>query len=227
VAARFKADAAAAAVQAARASLIALQTEWNDATKTIRLRAPVNGRVLRVIEKSERVVTAGAPLLVMGDPTKLEIVVDVLSSDAVKIKPGYLMLLGDWGGEQQLRARVRVVEAAAFIKVSALGVEEQRVNIVADFIDPPGPLGDGYRVEASIVIWEGPDVLKVPASAVFRCGDDWCLFVIQDGRARRRNVEIGHRSPFEVEILDGIELSTPLILHPTNQIEDGTRVEIR
>ena len=226
-AAKFKAQAAASDVKVARAGLIAIDAERKDATRLVSLRSPVGGRVLRVIEKSERVVAVGTPIMVLGDPNKLEVVVDVLSTDAVKVKPGAIVLLEDWGGEEALRARVRTVESSAFTKVSALGIEEQRVNIVADFVDPPGQLGDGYRVEARIIIWESKDVLKALSSALFRHGDGWSVFVIEEGIAHRREVETGHRSQFEAEILSGIREDEQIILHPANQIADGVSVEVK
>jgi HlyD family secretion protein len=226
-AARFKAQAAASEVKLARAGLMSIDAEQKAAAETVRLRSPVGGRVLQVIEKSERVVAVGAPIITLGDPDKIEIVVDVLSTDAVKVRPGALVLLEDWGGEVPLRARVRTVECSAFTKVSALGIEEQRVNIVADFLDLPAALGDGYRVEARIIIWESSDALKVPSSALFRQGDKWSVFLIEEGKARRREVEVGHRSQFEAEILSGIEEGAEIILHPSNQIEDGASVETR
>ena len=197
------------------------------ATRLVTLRSPVRGRVLRVIEKSERVVTSGTPIIIVGDPHKLEIVVDLLSTDAVKLKPGAAMLLENWGGEAPIRARVRTVEPSPFTKVSALGIEEQRANVVADFVDPPGPLGDGYRVEVRIITWETDVVLKVPTSALFRNGDGWSVFAVENGKAIRREVEIGHRSQFEAEVLKGIEEGAAVIAHPTNQIADGARVEKR
>ena len=139
--------------------------------------SPVSGRVLKIQEKSERVVSAGTPLLVLGDPARLEVVVDLLSSEAVKVKPGMPVMLENWGGDQPLRARVRLIEDQGFTKVSALGIEEQRVNVIADFVDPPWPLGDDYRVEARIVIWEGRNILKIPASSLFRSGTEWAVFV--------------------------------------------------
>jgi HlyD family secretion protein len=148
----------------------------------------------------------------------------VLTTDAVKVRPGMPMLLESWGGEQILLAKVRLVEPSAFTKVSALGVEEQRVNIIADFVDPPGPLGDGYRVEGRIVVWESDDVLKVPASSLFRQGSAWNLFVVEGGRARRREVEVGHRNALEAEILRGIDAGTEVIRHPSNEIDEGARV---
>ncbi len=226
-AARFNAQAAASEVNVAKAGLIAVESDQSGASRLVTLRSPVRGRVLRVIEKSERVVTSGTPIVVVGDPRKLEVVVDLLSTDAVKVKPGAAMLLENWGGEAAIRARVRTVEPSAFTKVSALGIEEQRANVVADFVDPPGPLGDGYRVETRIIIWEAESVLKVPSSGLFRHGDGWSVFVVENGKAIRREVEIGHRSQFEAEVLRGIEEGAQVVLHPTNQISDGSRVESR
>jgi HlyD family secretion protein len=226
-AARFKAQAAASDVNVAKAGLIAVESERSGASRIVTLRSPVRGRVLRVLEKSERVVSSGTPIITVGDPRKLEVVVDLLSTDAVKVKPGAAMLLENWGGEAPMRARVRTVEPSAFTKVSALGIEEQRTNVVADFVDPPGPLGDGYRVEARIIIWEAESVLKIPSSAPFRHGDGWSVFVVQERKAIMRQVEIGHRSQFEAEVLKGIEEGAQVVLHPTNQIRDGSRVEAR
>jgi len=226
-AAKFKAAAAASEVKVAKAGLIAIEAERSGASRLVRLRSPISGRVLRIIEKSERVVTAGTPLVTLGDPSKLEAVADFLSTDAVKIKAGMPVVLEGWGGEPSLRGRVRVIEASAFTKVSALGIEEQRVNVVADFVDPPGPLGDGFRVETQVILWEGEQVLKVPSSALFRHGDGWSVFVIENGRARRRDVETGHRSQLETEIERGVEEGDVVILHPANQLADSARVEPR
>jgi HlyD family secretion protein len=225
--ARFKAQAAASDVDVARAGLIATEPGQGGAPRLVPLRSPIRGRVLRVLEKSERVVASGTPIITVGDPHRLEVVVDLLSADAVKVKSGATVLLENWGGEAPIRARVRMVEPSAFTKVSALGIEEQRANVVADFVDPPGPLGDGYRVEARIIIWEADDALRVPSSSLFRCGEGWCLFVVDNGRAIRREVQIGHRSQFETEVLKGIEEDAAVIVHPTNQIFDGARVEKR
>lgn len=221
-AARYSARVAESEVKVARAGLVSLQP--GNGGRIVQIRSPVSGRVLRIQEKSERVVQPGAPILTLGDPAKIEVVVDVLSTDAVKIKPGADVFLEGWGGDRPLRARVRLVEPSGFTKVSALGVEEQRVNVIADFVDPPGPLGDGYRVEVRIVVWSAENVLKVPASAVFRRGQGWSVFLIEKGRARPRDVEIGHRSETEVEILRGLNEGAQLILHPSNQTRDGLRV---
>jgi HlyD family secretion protein len=162
--------------------------------------------------------------LTWATPSALEIVVDVLSADAVKVQPGALMLIDDWGGEGTLRARVRLVEPSGFTKVSALGVEEQRVNVVADFLQPPDSLGDAYRLEARVVVWEGDNVLQIPSSALFRRGAVWNVFIVDGGRARRREIEIGHRSGLAVEVLRGIEPGETVILHPSDQIDDGVHV---
>ncbi len=225
-AARSRAQAAAAGVQGAKAALMAIDAE-RAGERVVALRAPATGRVLRIIEKSERVVTSGMPLITIGDPARLEIVVDVLSADAVKVTPGAPVLLDSWGGDRVIQARVRTVEASAFTKVSALGVEEQRVNIVADFVDSPGALGDGYRAEARIVIWESDRVLKVPTSALFRQGGGWAVFVIEAGRARKRDIKAGHRSQLEAEVLSGVKEGDQVILHPANQLVDGARVVLR
>jgi HlyD family secretion protein len=222
-AAKFSAQAAAAEVKVARAGMIGIE-KHSAGQKVISLRSPIEGRVLRVMEKSERVVAAGAPVVVLGDPRKIEIVTDVLTTDAVNIKPGALVLLEGWGGGHPIRANVRLIEPSGFTKVSALGVEEKRVNVIADFVDPPDSLGDGFRVEASIVTWQGSDVLKVPGSAAFREHEGWSVFVVENGRARRRSVQIGHRNQIEAEILGGLSAGEDVILHPSNQLSDGVRV---
>ncbi len=223
-AARFRAKAAAYEVELSRARLLAAERSQGKTGGLITVSSPVSGRVLKIQEKSERVVPAGTPLVVVGDPTRLEVVVDLLSSEAVKVRPGMPVILENWGGEQPLRARVRLIEDQGFTKVSALGIEEQRVNVVADFMDPPGPLGDDYRVEARIVIWEGQNILKVPAGALFRSGKDWALFASRNGRAKKQIVKVGHRSPREVELLQGLKEGDWVISHPTNQIKEGTKI---
>lgn len=233
-AATFAAQAAAYNLEAARAALMAPGSEDNQAMVAacetaqrdgcLELRSPVDGQVLKVMEESERVVALGTPLLELGDPRALEVVVDVLSADAVQIKPGALMQIEEWGGPEPLQARVRVVEPSGFTKVSALGVEEQRVNIVGDFVSPAAPLADGYRVEARIIVWEAADVLKVPTSALFRRGGAWNVFVVDSGRARRRSVKIGRRSALEAQVLDGLNEGDMVIVHPSDQVEEGVRI---
>jgi HlyD family secretion protein len=225
-AARFNAQSAALEVNQARAGLMAIAPSNGKSEHEIPVRSPIPGRVLRVMEKSERIVTAGAPLVTVGDPSQLEIVVDILSTDVVNIQAGMPVMLENWGGRRSLRAQVRTVEPSAFTKVSALGVEEQRVNVVADFLDTPEALGDAYRVEARIVVWEGHDVIKTPTSALFRRGQQWNVFVIESRQARFRVVEIGHQNALEAEVLQGLKEHDIVIRHPSNQLDDGTRVVV-
>jgi HlyD family secretion protein len=223
-AARYGVEVAASEVNIARAGLVGLDAGTGPARPLIELRSPAAGRVLRVLEKSERVLQAGTPVLILGEPDKLEIVTDVLSTDAVKISPGAPVLVDGWGGDHSLHARVRRVEPAGFTKVSALGIEEQRVNVISDFVDSRGSLGDGYRVVTRIVIWSTENALRAPLSAVFRQGQGWSAFIIEGGRARRRIIEIGHRTDTMVEILAGLAEADQVILHPSNEIADGVRV---
>lgn len=223
-AAKFKARAAAYEVQVAKAGLLALASEQGGKPRLISLRSPIQGQVLRVLQQSERVLTAGSPIVEVGHPSRLEIVSDVLSTEAVKVKPSDPVLLENWGGETALHAKVRTVESSGFTKISALGVEEQRVNIVMDFVDPPGRLGDAYRADIRIIVWEGKDVLKVPTSALFRRGQQWSVFAIEDGRARVHDVQVGHRNALEAEVLSGLSEGSRVVLHPGSQISEGTRV---
>ncbi len=220
---KLKAQAAAFDVKAIRAGLLALEDEKGE-PQTIPVRSPVAGRVLKVMEKNEQVVAPGTPLIVLGNPSQLEVVIDLLTTEAVKVKPGNMVLLDNWGGDHPLKAKVRLVEPWGFTKVSALGVEEKRVNVIADFVDSPISLGDGFRVEAWIIIWKGEEVLKIPASALFRIGQNWAVFVNQDGRARRWEVGVGRQGTFEVEIRKGLKEGQEVIIHPSNQIKDGLRI---
>jgi HlyD family secretion protein len=192
--------------------------------------APSAGRVLKRFRESEGVVNAGETLLEVGSPRTLEVEVEVLSSDAVRISPGTRVLFERWGGEQPLEGRVRTIEPFGFTKISALGVEEQRVLVIADFTEPREKwerLGDGYRVEAVFILWEGEDVLQVPTSALFRYQDGWAAFVIEEGRAQRRKVEVGHRSGLMAEVISGLAAGEKVIPHPSNDLEDGTEVTVR
>jgi HlyD family secretion protein len=240
-AARFRVQAAASEVEVAKAALLAGEEGAADGRRRLILRAPVDGRVLRVLEESERVVPAGTPVIEIGDPSRLEVVVEVLSTDAVRVRPGMAVQIGGWGGAGTLPATVRTVEPAAFTKISALGVEEQRVNVIVEISGPPGTLGDGYRVEARIVTWSEEAVLKVPASALFRraaaagttsgpargSSADWAVFTVSGGRARLRSVQPGHRTAAEVEILEGVAAGERVVLHPPNELRDGLRVSTR
>jgi len=221
-AARFRAKSAAAEVTLAESGLIAVQ---GGKGAQFKVRSPVAGRILRIADASERVVAAGTPLLTVGDMSKLEVVIELLSSEAVKVRPGMAVILDGWGGSQPLKAIVQRVEPYAYTKVSALGIEEKRTNVVADFADVPRALGDGYRVNAHIVVWAADQVNKVPASALFRCAEAWCTFVVENGRAKRRTVKIGQRNAQEAEVLEGLAPGETVIRHPANQIEDGARVK--
>lgn len=220
-AARFRAQAAAAELREAQAGLVALQTT---ARNVIDIRTPAAGRILRIVEPSERVLPSGAPILVIGNLEHLEVVIEMLSSEAVKVSPGMSALLEGWGGEKSLRARVRTVEPYAFTKVSALGVEEKRTNVVLDIVDPPGSLGDGYRVIGKIITWETSAVLKVPVSALFRCGSAWCVFVADGNRARRREIGLGHMSVAEAEVVSGLRRKERVVRHPSNDLAEGVRI---
>jgi HlyD family secretion protein len=203
-------------------------TSLNPSEKAIEVKAPVSGRVLRVFEESSRVLQAGAPILEIGDPLDLEIVIEVLSRDGAAITPGTKVYLEQWGAGAPLEARVRYVEPAAFTKISALGVEEQRVNIIADFVTPPeqrAGLGDAFRVEARIVIWEAANILKVPSGALFRQGQNWAVFVFKNGRAELRRVETGRSSGTEAQILNGLQAGEEVILYPGDRIKPNARVK--
>lgn len=191
----------------------------------ILVRAPSAGRVLRLYEKSDRTVIAGQPLLEIGDPGLVEIVLDVLSNDAVKIQSGMPVAIEGWGGDRALNGRVRYVEPTAYTKISALGIEEKRVNIIVDLLQPEGALGDGYRVRGSVLLWEGNDVLTVPISALFRHSSSWAVFVVRDGKATLVPVKTGARNDFAVEIASGLQPKDEVILHPSNQLQSGMAVE--
>ncbi len=190
------------------------------------IRSPVPGVVLKVLQKSSTVVGPGSPLVDVGDPHDLEIVVDVLSTDAVKIRPGSTMILEQWGGKDALKGTVRRIEPSAFTKISALGVEEQRVYVIGDFanIADTDSLGDGYRVEAGIVTWNAPDVIQVPAGALFRDKKEWAVFLAVDGIAVMRRVQIGHRSETMVEVIEGLAVGERVIMYPGDLLEDGARI---
>ncbi|HEY9172946.1 MAG TPA: efflux RND transporter periplasmic adaptor subunit [Verrucomicrobiae bacterium] len=194
----------------------------------IEVKAPSSGRILHVFEESTRVVAPGTPLVQIGDPSDLEAVIEVLSRDGATIAPGAKVELEHWGGSVPLLARVRLVEPAAFTKISALGVEEQRVNVIADLVTPVEQrpsLGDNFRVEARIVVWEADRVLKVPAGALFRRGRDWAAFVLAKGRAALRRVQVGRSSGTEMQVLDGLAAGEEVILYPGDRVREGQRVK--
>ena len=195
--------------------------------RVVAVLAPATGVVLRQLRESASVVPVGTPLLEIGDANALEVVADLLSTDAVSVKPGAAVSIERWGGGTAIEGRVRRVEPSAFMKVSALGVEEQRVNVVIDFAEPGEAarlLGDAYRVEVRIVVWEAADVLQVPVGALFRHGDDWAVFVVQDDRVRRQVVQLGHRTNTHAEIVAGLEAGQSVVMHPPDTLADGARV---
>ena len=192
----------------------------------IEIRSPVTGRVLKIIQDSEAPVVAGTPLIEIGDPLDLEVVAELLSTDAVRIKPGASVRIDGWGG-LPIRGRVTRVDPAGFLKVSALGIEEQRVRTVIDFVDPPAAwskLGHEFRVIVHVTVWSGEKVLTVPVSALFRKGDDWAVFAVRDGRARTTLVQIGQRNNRVAEVLSGLSDGDQVVLHPSDKIIDGVAV---
>lgn len=197
---------------------------------TVQVRAPVSGRILKIQQQCEGVVTPGQALLEIGDTRSLEIETDVLSSDAIKIEPGMRVLFNRWGGEVPLQGQVRTVEPVGFTKVSALGVEEQRVLVISDITSDPQlwqNLGDGYRVEARFILWEESEILQIPASALFREANGWAVYVVDNDKAKKRNVDIGRHNGFTAEILTGLEVGEKVITHPDDTIKDGVAVKPR
>jgi HlyD family secretion protein len=218
-------------LELARAQLVSpLETQdTQESCDCIPITAPVSGRILQITDRSERVVREGDVLMQIGDPKDLEIVVDYLSMDAVKIEAGQRVIIDNWGGDRPLEGRVRLVEPFGFLKVSALGIEEQRVNVIVDFVGEDGweKLGHGYQVETRVVLWDDEDVLAVPLTALFRDGERWALFVDDDGRAKLRHVEVGQKNGVLAEIRDGIEAGERVVMHPSDRVSDGTRIRSR
>jgi HlyD family secretion protein len=227
--AKFAASVAEHDIAQSRAAL-ARFTPGATKSEQFEITSPVSGQVLHVLHQSEGVVNAGTPLLEVGDPRALELVADVLSQDAVQIRPGMPARIVHWGGPDPLTAKVRRVEPAAFTKTSALGVDEQRVNVLLDLDGPPErwrTLGDGFAVEIEITVWSKPNVIQVPTSALFREGSAWAVFVVDSGRARTRHVEPGHRGPLRTEVVAGLAPGDLAVVHPGAAVRDGVRVEYR
>jgi len=220
-AAKSRAKAAAYQVVEAQAALLTQTSGHSDLPAPVP--SPVAGRILRLLELSERVVVAGTPIVEIGYTPRLEVVADFLTQDAVRIGPGMGAIIDDWGGDKPLRACVRMVEPGAFTKISALGVEEQRANVVLDFLESSDKLEDAYRVEVRVVTWENPDVLKVPSSAIFRSQANWAVFKLDNGKVRKTMVQLGHRGAFEIEVLQGLVAGDIVITHPSVDIKDGLR----
>lgn len=231
VSAEKSVEVAKAEIASARAAVMQpSRTEMRPQGDLVPVSSPVAGRVLRVVKKSEGPVNAGDALLELGNARSLEVEVEVLSADAVRIAPGTEVQLERWGGEKPLRGVVRTVEPTAFTKISALGVEEQRVRVIADIVSPEEEwqrLGDGYRVEASFVVWKSDDVLQIPASALFRYSDEWAVFVKEGDRAQRRAVRVGQRNGLAAEITGGLKEGEEVVRHPDDSIEPGTLLGVR
>ncbi len=218
-----------AEVEMARAAASNPGAKSTAGAQMVPIYSPVGGRVVQVVRQSEGVVASGDPLLVLGNTRALEVEVELLSSDAVRIGPGTRLRLTRWGGEGSLEARVRLVEPVGFTKLSALGVEEQRVRVISDLVSPEETwrrLGEGYRVEAAFTLWSGDRVLQIPASALFRDGEKWAAFVVGDGFARKRIVEVGHRNGLTAEVIGGLKEGERVIPHPDDKLSDGVSVEI-
>lgn len=227
----FAVDVALHEKEAASAALnYSAARKTGNTTETIAIKAPVIGRVLKINHESEGIVREGEALIEIGDPHALEVEVDVLSADAVRIRPGTPVLFDRWGGDKPLQGSVRTIEPAGFTKVSALGVEEQRVLVISDIVSPHEDwtlLGDGYRVEASFTLWEGENVLQVPASALFRIENGWAVFVIRNKKAQLRQVQTGCNNALDAEIISGLSEGEMVIPHPDSAIKDGSRVRPR
>lgn len=230
--AKFSEQIAEFELQQAKAAMLRTQSDDQTprTTDPFEIRSPCPGVVLRVFQESTAVVNVGAPLIEVGDPSNLELVIDVLSTDAVKINPGDEVVIERWGGEHDLAGRVRLVEPAAYTKVSALGVEEQRVNVIVDLVDTPdqwAALGDAYRIEARIVIWSHDDVIKAPAGALFRIGANWAVFCVNEKTAQLRSVKIGRLNAHEVQVLEGLTPGDIVVMHPGDDVTDGVSVKPR
>lgn len=215
-------------LERAQAALIQAEANGADGPCCVEILAPSSGRVLRVLAESEQIVVAGAPLLEIGDPHDIEIVVDLLSSDAVRVEQGAASTVRDWGGTP-LSAKVRRIDPSAVTRVSALGIEEQRITAILALEGDPkiwANLGDGYRVTVGIEVWRAEHVPAVSVAALFRSGAEWAVFRVVDGRAQLTKVVIGERTSVWAELLDGLDLGSVVILRPSDRIEDGMRVAL-
>ncbi|HEX6837430.1 MAG TPA: HlyD family efflux transporter periplasmic adaptor subunit, partial [Polyangia bacterium] len=222
--AEFGAKVAAHQLTEARA---ALERGRSGRVDEFEILAPASGRILRIDRESEGVVTAGTALIEVGDPAVLEVVAELLTVDAVRVRPGMAAYVDHWGAPAALAARVRSVEPSGFTKLSALGVEEQRVRVLFDLTAPPGAwqsLGDNFRVEVHIVAWEAPSVLRLPTAALFRRGDAWAAFAVENGVVRARRIEVGEQSPEVAELRGGAREGDEVVLRPGEALHDGVRV---
>ena len=229
-------NAAAREVAAAEGSLREVEAQLAEGASTdsvaqsgpVEVKATASGSILHVFQESSRAVAQGTPLLEIGDPTDLEVVVEMLSRDGASLLPGARVILEQWGGTVPLEGKVRLVEPAAFTKISALGVEEQRVNVVVDITTPieqRRTLGDNFRVEAHVVVWESDKVLKLPSSGLFRRANDWAALVVRNGHAQLVPVKAGRSSGAEIQIDEGLKEGDEVILYPGDRVKDGQRVQ--
>ena len=232
--ARFQVEVAQHELEAALTTLKysdGMEDEFNSAElEHVIINSPIDGKILKVNRQCDGPVTIGESLLEVGNPNALEVEVDVLSADAVKIKPGMAVHFKRWGGDKTLEGRVRLVEPVGFTKVSALGVEEQRVWVIVDFTSPLDlwqKLGDGYRVEAEFILWQEDDVVQIKSSALFRYQEKWAVFKVDSGQAKLQTVNLGKRTGLSAQVLSGLELGTEVIDHPNEQIEDGRKIKIK
>lgn len=196
----------------------------------ILLKAPVDGRILHKYHESEGVVAAGEPLLTLGDPKDLEIIVELHSSQAVKVEPGQVVIIENWGGDSALEGRVRHVEPVGFTKVSALGIEEQRVNVIIDLTSPYQVwhrLGHGYQLDVRIVLWQHDAVITLPLTALFRDADNWAIFVDNNGTAQKRYVTLGHKNDLQAQVVNGVQAGESVLMYPSDRVADGVAVTAR
>lgn len=222
--ARFELKAALTALQYSAAQ------EQSSLPEKVMIKAPVTGSIFKIHHQSERVVNPGEALMEIGNPHTLEVEVDVLSADAVRINPGMRVLFDRWGGDKILEGLVRVVEPVGFTKISALGVEEQRVLVIVDITSLPEiwkRLGDGYRLEARFILWEGHDILQIPSSALFRYKEGWAVFMVKNKKARHRVVQVGKSNGLATQIIDGLAEGDTVITHPDDAIKDGSSIRLR
>jgi HlyD family secretion protein len=229
-AAEFAGRVAEFEVSQARAALMQAWTTDGATNNWFEIRSPVDGVVLNVVEESSRIVAGGTPLMEVGDLGELEVEVELLSQDAVCVRPGAELWIERWGGETPLRGRVVVIEPAAYTKISALGVEEQRVKVRADFVDQPPagrPLGDRFRIEARVITWQADDVLRIPTGALFRRGGEWMTFLATKDRARLTKVTVGHNSGVYAEVLAGVSAGDRVIVYPPDVVVDGVKIRGR
>ncbi|MDF2370236.1 MAG: HlyD family efflux transporter periplasmic adaptor subunit [Rhizobiaceae bacterium] len=220
-----KAELASAQARLQQPGDVNIRTSEGDCC--VQITAPIDGVILKVLTRSEQAVLSGTPIAEIGDPENLEIIVDLLSSDAAKISKGAKVAITEWGGDEDFEGVVRRIEPAAFTKVSSLGIEEQRVNIVIDPALVPTGLGHNYRVLAKIEIWEKDNTISVPISALFRSGGKWTVFVVEDNKAHLRQITIGRLNSKHAEVLNGLKQDEIVVLYPNDLLEDGSLVEER